>query len=97
MKYEQQIDRFLFGQMGPEEESLFLQECKTNKELKDEAVMMALLVKTIKQTHNMEKNYHVITNFKVHKFEWYSEALQFALNNEGSKLYIKEFSAKYEN
>lgn len=44
-----------------------------------------------------EKNYHVIENFKVHKFEWYSEALQFALNNEGSKLYIKEFSVKYEN
>ncbi len=44
-----------------------------------------------------EKNYHVIANFKVHKFEWYSEALQFALNNEGSKLYIKEFSVKYEN
>ena len=50
MKYEEQIDRFLFGQMSPEEESLFLQKCKTNKELKDEAVMMALLVKTIKQT-----------------------------------------------
>ena len=50
MKYEQQIDRFLFGQMSPKEESSFLQECKTNRELKDEAVMMALLVKTIKQT-----------------------------------------------
>lgn len=49
MKYEQQIDRFLFGQMSSEEESSFIQECKTNKELKDEAVMMALLVKTIKQ------------------------------------------------
>ena len=43
-----------------------------------------------------EKNYHVIVNFKVHKFEWYSEALQFALNNNG-KLYVKEYSAKYEN
>lgn len=40
-----------------------------------------------------EKNYHVIANFKVYKFEWYSEALQFALNNNG-KLYVKEFSAK---
>ena len=39
-----------------------------------------------------EKNYHVIVDFKVHKFEWYSEALKFALNNEGSKLYIKEYS-----
>ena len=53
MKYEQQIDRFLFGQMSSEEESSFIQECKTNKELKDEAVMMALLVKTIKQQHEV--------------------------------------------
>jgi hypothetical protein len=50
MKYEQQIDRFLFGQMSSEEESSFLQECKTNSELKEEAVMMALLVQTLKQT-----------------------------------------------
>lgn len=50
MKYEQQIDRFLFGQMSSEEESLFLQKCKTNSELKEEATMMALLVKTLKQT-----------------------------------------------
>lgn len=50
MKYEQQIDRFLFGQMSSEEESSFLQECKTNSELKEEAVMIALLVQTLKQT-----------------------------------------------
>lgn len=50
MKYEQQIDRFLFGQMSSEEESSFLQECKTNSELKEEATMIALLVKTLKQT-----------------------------------------------
>lgn len=49
MKYEQQIDRFLLGQMSSEEESLFIQECKTNTELKEEATMMALLVKTLKQ------------------------------------------------
>jgi hypothetical protein len=48
MKYEQQIDRFLFGQMSSEEESLFLQECKTNKELREEAQMTALLVKALK-------------------------------------------------
>ena len=48
MKYEQQIDRFLFGQMSSEEESSFLQECKTNNELKEEATMIALLVKTLK-------------------------------------------------
>jgi hypothetical protein len=54
MKYEQQIDRFLFGQMSSEEESLFIQECKTNSELKEEATMMALLVKTLnKQQYEM--------------------------------------------
>ena len=50
MKYEQQIDRFLFGQMSSEEESSFLQECKTNSELREEAQMIALLVKTLKQS-----------------------------------------------
>ena len=50
MKYEQQIDRFLFGQMSSEEESLFIQECKQNNELREEAVITALLVKTLKQT-----------------------------------------------
>ena len=50
MKYEQQIDKFLFGQMSSEEESSFLQECKTNSELREEATMIALLVKTLKQT-----------------------------------------------
>ena len=50
MKYEQQIDRFLLGQMSSEEESSFIQECKTNSELKEESTMMALLVKTLKQT-----------------------------------------------
>lgn len=48
MKYAQKIDRFLFGQMSSEEESLFLQECKTNSELKEESVMIALLVKALK-------------------------------------------------
>lgn len=50
MKYIDKIDRFLFGQMSFEEESLFLQECKTNSELREEATMIALLVKTLKQT-----------------------------------------------
>ena len=56
MKYEQQIDRFLFGQMSSEEESSFLQECKTNSELREEAQMMALLVETLKQTKQYENN-----------------------------------------
>lgn len=50
MKYEQQIDDFLLGRMTPEEEISFLQECKQNSELKEETIMMALLVKTLKQT-----------------------------------------------
>jgi len=50
MKYEQQIDKYLFGQMSPIEETSFLKECKTNKELKEEATMMALLVKAIKKS-----------------------------------------------
>ena len=48
MKYEQQIDRFLFGQMSSEEESSFIQECKQNSELREEAQMTALLVKALK-------------------------------------------------
>ena len=50
MKYEQQVDRFLLGQISSEEESLFIQECKQNSELKEETTMMALLVQTLKQT-----------------------------------------------
>ena len=49
MKYIDKIDRFLFGQMSSEEESLFLQECRTNKELREEAQMTALLVQVLKQ------------------------------------------------
>ena len=41
MKYEELIDNFLFGRMTPEEEILFLNECKTNKELRQEAVMIS--------------------------------------------------------
>jgi len=48
MKHIDKIDRFLLGQMSSEEESLFLQECKTNNELKEEAQMTALLVKALR-------------------------------------------------
>lgn len=51
MKYEKLIDKFLFGRMTPEEEISFLNECKSNKELKREATMMALLIKTVKKLH----------------------------------------------
>ena len=56
MKYEQQIDRFLFGQMSSEEESLFLQEYKTNKELREEAQMTALLVKELREEYKKTLN-----------------------------------------
>lgn len=48
MKYIDKIDRFLFGQMSSEEESLFLQECKTNSELREEAQMTALLIQALR-------------------------------------------------
>lgn len=48
MKYEELIDKYLLGKMTPVEEQAFLTECKANKELKEEAVMMAYLVKHIR-------------------------------------------------
>lgn len=48
MKYIDKIDKFLFGQMSSEEEFSFLQECKTNSELREEAQMTALLVKALR-------------------------------------------------
>jgi hypothetical protein len=48
MKYIDKIDKFLFGQMRSEEESLFLQECKTNNELREEAQMTALFVQALR-------------------------------------------------
>jgi hypothetical protein len=48
MNYEQQIDNFLLGRMTPEEESSFIQECKTNSKLREEAILMAYLVKALK-------------------------------------------------
>lgn len=50
MKYEQQIDKYFLGQMSPTEEASFLKECKTNKELREEAAMTAFLVKAIKKS-----------------------------------------------
>ena len=54
MKYEELIDKFLLGRMTSEEESLFIEECKQNSELKEEATMMAILANTIKQTKQYE-------------------------------------------
>ena len=58
MKYEELIDNFLFGRMSPEEEISFLNECKSNKELKKEAIMMALLIKTVKKLHEKSFSPH---------------------------------------
>ena len=43
--YEELIDSFLFGRMSESEEQDFLTKCKTNPELREEATMIALLVK----------------------------------------------------
>ena len=48
MQYEDLIDNYILGKMSPEEEQVFLQECKTNSVLKEEAVAMAYLVKVIR-------------------------------------------------
>jgi hypothetical protein len=48
MQYEDIIDDYLLGRMSSEEEQNFLQECKTNPILKEEAISMAYLVKGLK-------------------------------------------------
>ena len=49
MQYEDRIDDYLLGRMSPEEEQNFIQECKINPVLKEEAVSMAYLVKGLKR------------------------------------------------
>lgn len=55
MIYEDLIDDYLFGRMSKEEEQNFLLECKTNVELKEEAITIAYLVKGLKNLHNKEQ------------------------------------------
>lgn len=45
METEERIERFLRNQMTAEEEKDFREELKTNKELRDDATMIALLIK----------------------------------------------------
>ena len=52
---QDRIDKFLKGQMTELEESVFLKECKTNKQLRKDAYLTALLVKALK---NKENNNH---------------------------------------
>lgn len=52
LKTQDRIDRFLKGQMTKLEESVFLKECKTNKQLRKDAYLTALLVKALKNKKN---------------------------------------------
>lgn len=52
LKTQDRIDRFLKGQMTKLEESVFLKECKTNKQLRKDAYLTALLVKALKNKIN---------------------------------------------
>ena len=49
---DDRIDSYLRGQMTKEEESQFLSDCKSNKELKERAYMTALLAKSIGTNNN---------------------------------------------
>lgn len=48
MTYEDIIDDYLRGRMSSEEEQNFLQECKSNPVLKEEAISMAYLYKGLR-------------------------------------------------
>ena len=45
---EQRIDDYITGKMSPEQEQQFLNECRENKELREQAVLTAMMVKAIK-------------------------------------------------
>ena len=45
---DDRIDAYLKGQMTLYEERQFLNECKENKELRERAIMIALLAKALK-------------------------------------------------
>lgn len=48
IEMQDRIDSYLKGQMSKEEESKFLEDCKTNSELKEMAYYTALLAKSLK-------------------------------------------------
>ena len=48
MQYIDLIDDYLLGRMSSKEEQNFLQECKSNPVLKEEAISMAYLVKGLR-------------------------------------------------
>ena len=45
----ERIERYLREQMTPEENEVFLNELRNDKELREEAQMMALLIKEMKE------------------------------------------------
>ena len=47
MKYEDIIYRYICNQMTPEEEDSFIQQCKENNELREEALTIACLIKSL--------------------------------------------------
>lgn len=50
MSLDDRIDAFIMGNMSPEEELQFIKDCKEDKELKERAYAIGLLVKVIKNT-----------------------------------------------
>lgn len=48
---QDQIDKYLFGQMKKSEEQKFMSDLKTNKELREMAQITALLCKALKNTN----------------------------------------------
>ncbi len=53
------IERFLCDQMSPEEEKDFMKDMKTDKVLREDARMMALMIKTMNQTRQREEE-HIV-------------------------------------
>lgn len=48
IEMDDRIDDYILGKMTPEEEQIFLSDCKENPELKHRAYMTALMVKGIR-------------------------------------------------
>ena len=48
IRQEERIDAYIRGKMTPEQEQEFLNECRENKELREQAVLTARMVKAIK-------------------------------------------------
>ena len=51
---QDRIDSYLKGQMTKEEESKFLEDCKKDKELKEQAILTARMIKVMKKSYQDE-------------------------------------------